>query len=222
VSKPQRSDGDRERDAGRKPSEVLEFFDIQPGMKVLDLFSGGGYYSEILSYVVGPEGSVTAHSNEAYAQYVGEEVLTRYAGDRLPNVKMLMAENNELSLTENSFDAIILILTFHDIFYVDANSGWAKIDGPKLLAELFKGVKPGGVVGIVDHYAAAGASRETGNTLHRVDPAIVIEDMEAAGFVADGKSEILRNADDDYAKNMADPTVRGKTDRFVMRFVKPE
>ena len=62
-----RTDADRERDAGRKPAEVLEFFAIEPGMSILDMFSGGGYYTELLSHVVGPEGRVVAHTNSAYA-----------------------------------------------------------------------------------------------------------------------------------------------------------
>ena len=222
VSNPARAEKDRERDATRKPAEVLEFIGVGPGMQVLDLFSGGGYYSEVLSYVVGPDGGVTAHSNEAYAQYVGDEVISRYSNDRLPNVEILMAENNELKLDPDSYDAVMMVLSFHDIFYVDPKNGWPKIDGPKLLAELFKSLKPGAILGVVDHHAKAGSARETGGTLHRIDPAIVIADMEAAGFVLDGKSEVLRNTDDDYNKNMADPAVRGKTDRFVMRFTRPE
>ena len=221
VANTARSAGDRLRDADRKPAEVLEFFSIEPGMRVLDMFSGGGYYSELVSYVVGEEGSVSAHSNEAYAQYVGDETLTRYGGDRLPNVQILMAENNELTVDEAEYDAVLLILSFHDFFFVDPNNGWPRIDGAALLSELYKGMKPGAVFGIVDHYAEAGSPRETGGTLHRIDPAIVVADMEAAGFVADGKSEVLRNTQDDYSKNMSDPAVRGKTDRFVLRFRKP-
>lgn len=222
VDNEARSNGDRERDALRKPDRILAFFGIRPGMRVLDMFSGGGYYTELLSYVVGPEGSVSAHTNEAYAQYVGDEAITRYGNDRLPNVEILMAENNELNLSPEEYDAVLLILSFHDIYYVDPKNGWPKIDGGKLLTEFYKGLKPGGVLGIVDHYAAAGSPRETGGTLHRIDPAIVTADLKAAGFVADGKSDALRNMEDDYSKNMADPAVRGKTDRFVFRFVKPE
>lgn len=222
VENPARSDADRGRDEARKPAQVLEFFGIKPGMRVLDMFSGGGYYTELVSYVVGPGGSVSAHSNEAYAQYVGDETITRYGGDRLPNVEILMAENNQLNLAADEYDAILLILAFHDIFYVDVKNGWAKINGPLLLEELYKGLKPGGIVGIVDHHAEAGSARETGGTLHRIDPAIVIADMTAAGFVLEGKSEVLRNMQDDYSLNMGDPAIRGKTDRFVLRFSKPK
>lgn len=221
VAHPDRTEADRARDAGRKPAQVMEFFGIEPGMQVLDLFSGGGYYTELLSRVVGPEGQVVAHTNSAYAQFVGDEAVNRYADDRLPNVSVLVAENNELDIGTEVFDATMMILAYHDIYYVAPNYGWPKIDGPLLLAEVYTGLKPGGVLAIVDHYAEAGAPRETGNTLHRVDPGIVIDEVEAAGFVLDGKSDVLRNTEDDHTKNMADPSVRGKTDRFVLRFRKP-
>lgn len=222
VSNPNRPAADRARDAGRKPAEVLAFFGIKPGMAVLDLFSGGGYYSELLSYVVGPEGRVVSHSNSAYQNFVGDEFNERHAEGRLPNVEVLMAENNEFELSADTFDAVLLILSYHDIYYADPENGWPKIDGPKLLAEIYKGLKPGGVLGIVDHYAEAGSPRETGNSVHRIDPGIVISELEIAGFVLEGKSQILRNMADDYSKIVFDPELRGKTDRFVLRFRKPE
>lgn len=222
LDNPSRRAADRERDAGRKPAEILAFFAIEPGMAVLDLFSGGGYYSELLSYVVGPDGRVVAHSNAAYLNFVGDEFNERHADGRLANVEVLMAENNELELTADSFDAVIAILSYHDIYYADPENGWPKINGPKLLAELYKGLKPGGVLGVVDHYAEAGSPRETGNSVHRIDPGIVISELEIAGFVLDAKSQVLRNMDDDYSKIVFDPELRGKTDRFVLRFRKPE
>ena len=221
VDHPGRTAADRARDAGRKPAEVLEFAGIRPGMKVLDMYSGGGYYTEILSRIVGPEGRVTAHTNQAYAQFVGDEATNRYADDRLANVEHLMAENNELVLPEGEFDAVMLVLAYHDIYYVDPDNGWAEIDGPTFVAELYKGTKPGGILAVVDHYAAPGSPPETGNTLHRIDPGIVIEEIEAAGFVLEAQSDILRNPDDDHSLHMGDPQVRGKTDRFVLRFRKP-
>lgn len=221
VANPQRTPADRERDPQRKPAEVLEFFGIRRGMTVLDMFSGGGYYTELLSYVVGEDGRVVAHSNNAYAQFVGEEATNRYADDRLPNVSILMAENNELVLPARRFDAVLLVLSYHDFYFVSPDNGWPKIDGPKLLAELYKGMKPGAVLGVVDHIAEAGSPRETGGTLHRIDPAIVIEELEKAGFILDGKSDVLRNLDDNYSVAMMDESVRGKTDRMVMRFRKP-
>jgi predicted methyltransferase len=222
VASAARTDQDRARDEGRQPAKVLKFFGLQPGMKVLDMFAGGGYYTEIISYVVGPDGSVISHSNETYRNFVGDEATRRYADDRLANVSILMAENNELVLPSEEFDAITLILAYHDIYYAAPNDGWPKIDGPRLLAELYKGLKPGGVLGVVDHIAEAGSPRETGGTLHRIDPAIVVAEMKMAGFRFDGESSDLRNPEEDHLLHMADPAVRGKTDRAVMRFIRPE
>ena len=222
VANPERTDTDRERDAGRKPGQVLEFFGIAPGMMVLDMFSGGGYYTEMLSDIVGPDGKVVAHTNTAYAGFVGEEAINRFADDRLANVEILLAENNELELSAARFDAVMLILAYHDIYYDDPANGWPKIDAAKFLAELNKGLKPGGMLAVVDHYAAAGSPRETGGTLHRIDPQIVITELEAEGFVLDARSDVLRNMEDDHGKAMFDPAVRGKTDRFVLKFRKPD
>jgi predicted methyltransferase len=133
-----------------------------------------------------------------------------------------MAENNELSLETNSLDAVMLVLSFHDLYHSDEENGWPPIDAPAFLAELRKGLKPGGFVGIIDHYAEAGAPAETGNTVHRIDPAIAIAEMEAAGFILDGQSDLLRNPDDDLTKSVFAPEIRGKTDRFIMRFKNPD
>lgn len=221
VANANRPDEDRARDPGRKPAEVLEFLGIAPGMVVLDMFSGGGYYTEIMSGVVGPHGKVVAHSNTPYLKYVGDEFAARHADHRLPNVDVLMAENNELGLNAEQFDAVTLVLSYHDIYHEDLDSGWLLIDGPVFLAELKKGLKPGGIVGIVDHSATAGAPGETGGTIHRIDPAIVIADMQAAGFELEARSDLLHNPDDDLGKIVFAPDVRGKTDRFVLRFRKP-
>jgi predicted methyltransferase len=222
LQNPARPESDRARDADRKPAEVLEFLGVMPGMTVLDMFSGGGYYTEILSSVVGDSGRVIAHSNQAYLNFAGGEFEMRYLGGRLPNVQVLMAENNELSLNPASYDAVILVLSFHDLYYSAPESGWPTFDVPAFLEELHKGLKDDGFVGVVDHYASAGAGSESGNTLHRIDPAIVIDNMVAAGFLLDAQSDMLRNSNDDYDKTVFDPDVRGKTDRFVLRFRKSD
>lgn len=222
VAHEARSAKDRARDAGRQPAAVLEFVGIRPGMTVLDMFSGGGYYTEILSYVVGDSGRVFAHSNEAYLDFVGDEFAMRYLGGRLPNAEVLMAENNALSLAPESLDAIMLVLSFHDFYYADPDNGWPAIDVGRILGEFFDGLRPGGIVGIVDHYAPEGSPRETGGTTHRIDPAIVIEEMGRAGFELEARSDLLRNPDDDYERIAFDPELRGRTDRFVLRFRKPE
>jgi predicted methyltransferase len=222
VENSDRSEADVARDTQRKPAEVMEFMLIAPGMAVLDMFSGGGYYTELLSLVVGPDGSVTGQSNTAYLRFSGEESAARYKDNRLPNTSVLMAENNELELSANTYDAVTMILAYHDIYYADADISWELIDGPKLLAELYKGMKPGAILAIVDHAAAPGSPSETGGTVHRIDRDLVVSEVEAAGFVLDGESDVLRNPNDDYATTVFDPELRGKTDRFVLRFRKPD
>jgi len=133
-----------------------------------------------------------------------------------------MAENDALNFPDDSFDAIMMILAYHDIYYVAPESGWPRIDGPALVREIYDGLRPGGILAVVDHYAAPGSPPETGNTLHRIDPQIVIDQLVAAGFELDGRSDVLRNPDDDHSLNMADPSIRGHTDRFVLRFRKPD
>jgi predicted methyltransferase len=215
-----RPDADREADARRKPGAVLQFFGIEPGMTVLDLYSGTGYYTEILYRIVGDEGAVWAHNNTPYLRNV-EPLAARYADGRLAAVVRITAENNELELPADTFDAVLMILTYHDIYFVNEAIGWQRIDGPALLAELFRAMKPGAVLGIVDHVAAPGSPPETGNTLHRIDPSLVRRELEAAGFVYEAASDVLRNPDDDLMTQVFNEQIRGRTDRFVFRFRKP-
>jgi len=222
VANALRPEADRTRDAGRKPAEVLEFVGIGPGMTVLDMYSGGGWYAEVIAHVVGDNGRVIAHSNEAYKNFVGEALAERFAGGRVPQAEILMAENNQIELEADSLDAVMLAQSFHDLYHVDTENGWELVDAPAFLAELRKGLKPGGLVAIIDHTATAGAPSETGDTLHRIDPALVIDRMQAAGFSFDGQSDILSNPEDDLSQIVFAKGIRHKTDRFVMRFSNPE
>jgi len=221
LASPARPESDRLRDALRRPDQVLSFFGITRGMKVLDLFSGGGYYTEILSGVVGPEGQVVAHNNAAYLAYVADELEKRFADDRLSNVTRLNAEANDLELPEASFDAALAILTWHDFYYTDPENGWPPIDQPALTAKLCAALKPGAVLGVVDHVATAGAdAHESGQNLHRIDPARIKADLADSCFAFESEINVLRNPEDDLEKPMFDPAIRGKTDRVVYRFRK--
>jgi predicted methyltransferase len=222
VASEKRPESDRASDAGRMPDAVLEFFGIQPGDIVLEMWAGGGYYTELLAHVVGESGKVVAHVNTPILGFVGEEHANRHVDNRLPNTEVLLAENNELALEADSFDAATIILNYHDLYWSSEEYGWEKIDVPAFLAELYKGIKPGGTLGIVDHQAVSGSPAETGNTLHRIDSAIVIAELEGAGFVLVGESNELTNPEDDHSKGVFDPEIRGETDRYVLRFRKPE
>ncbi|MEO8444932.1 MAG: methyltransferase domain-containing protein [Gammaproteobacteria bacterium] len=221
LANPARPAADRMRDKPRQSAAVLQFFRIAPGMTVLDLYSGGGYYTELLSYVVGQAGHVVAHNNTPYIRFASADLAGRYAGGRLPNVERLLAENNELTLPAAHFDAVLMTNVYHDVYYVDEKAGWSRIDGPQMLAEVFGSLKPGGILGIVDHAAVAGSPPEIANTLHRIDPALLKRDITAAGFVLDGESDVLGNPTDDRTKSAFDPSVQGRTDQVVLRFRKP-
>ena len=220
VSNSARPDEDRVRDIARKPAKVLDFFAIESGMKVLDVFAGAGYYSEILSYTVGAEGEVGLYNNGGWDGFVGSGVEERLAGDRLPNVQSIVMEANELDLEENYYDAAIFILGFHDLYYSEEPS-WPPINAENFVDRLYRVIKPGGVLGIVDHAAEPGVAVAVANSLHRIDPGIIRRDLITAGFVLEQESDILRSAVDNRNKPMSDPSVRGNTDRVVMRFRKP-
>jgi predicted methyltransferase len=222
LAAPDRSAEDRAQDAQRKPAEVLEFFGVRPGMSVLDLYSGGGYFTELLANVVGRNGRVVAHNNSPYLEGAKDELERRFADpSRLANVQRLNAENNSLVLPPNTFDFVLMSAVYHDVYFVSEANGWPKIDGPVMLAEVFAAMKPGATLGLIDHAAAPGSPASTGGTLHRIDPEVVKRDFAAAGFAFEADSNVLRNPVDDFNKGVFDPAVRGKTDRFVLRFRRP-
>ncbi|MFC3050797.1 class I SAM-dependent methyltransferase [Kordiimonas pumila] len=217
---PRRSLEDRGRDLARKPLKVLRFVGIQPGMTVVDLNSGGGWYTEILSRAVGESGKVYAHNGPVYWNFVKDNTAKRYGGGRLPNVTLLHEGTEELiGVPEASVDVVMTVLAYHDYWY-NNEARMAPEDIPAILASIHKALKPGGAFVVVDHVAPAGSGTEAGDKYHRIDPAIVKEQVLAAGFAFAGESDALANPDDDHIKSPFDPSIRGKTDRFIFKFVK--
>ncbi len=223
VASPNRPDADRADDADRRPAEVVAFFQIAPGMRVLDLLCGSGYYSEILAGVVGAEGEVVCQTNKPYVDFLGNAWGERWAEGRLPNVVPLEQEMEDLDLEPGSFDAIVFVLGYHDTYAEPGDGSWPVIDNDRLLAELSEALRPGGVFGIVDHAAALGGDPiEVATTLHRIDESVVKDDLAAAGFVLEAEADFLRNPDDDKSVDPFRPQTRRKTDRFILRFRKPD
>jgi predicted methyltransferase len=221
VGNTRRSDADRDRDETSRPVEVLSFFGVEPGMRVLDIRSGGGYYSEILSYAVGPTGEVVAHINDIDEKYHGEEIAERYRGDRLPNVELLSSNAPDLKLVDEAFDMVLMVMTYHDIYYVsESNPKHPKIDRDHYFAQIHRSLKPGGILAIVDHSAKPGTEQRAAQDLHRIDEAFAKKDIESAGFAFDAKLNALRNSDDDRTMLVFDDRIRRRTDRFVYRFIK--
>jgi predicted methyltransferase len=221
VADTRRSEADRERDSISKPIAVLSFFGVKPGMHVLDLLSGGGYYSEILSYAVGQSGGVVAHTNDIYDKYHREEIVKRYRDNRLPNVRRLSSNPPDLKLGSETFDMVVMIMVYHDVYYVsESNPRHPRIDRDRFFAQVRRCLKPGGILAIVDHSAKSGTGTAAAQDLHRIDQEFARKDIEAAGFKFDGESNVLRNSHDDRTVLVFDDRIRGRTDRFVYRFIK--
>ena len=221
ISNPQRPAEDIVKDVTRKPAEVLSFFDIKPGMTVLDMFSGGGYYTEMLNSLVAKDGKVIAHSNEAYMSFVGEAFQKRHADGRLAQTETIISEVDDLEFEENSLDAAMLVLTWHDFLFADPENGWQSIDEALLLDKLCTAMKPGGVLGLIDHVANSGGETEqVAKNLHRVDPQVVKDAFSESCFTLKAEAKFLRNKEDDHTLTVFDPVIRGKTDRFVLKYVK--
>lgn len=217
----QRFEADRKSDPLRRPDLVLEFFGIRPGMTVLDLFSGAGYYTEILSHLVGEGGKVVAHNNGAHLAHARDTLDERFRAGRLSNVVRLTAEADELVLPESGLDAALAILTWHDFYYVDEDNGWPPIDVAALVDTLCSALKPGAVLGVVDHVAETGSPPHgTAQALHRIDPQQIRADLEGRCFVFEGETDVLNNPADDHSLPMYAEGIRGKTDRVVLLFRK--
>jgi predicted methyltransferase len=222
IASPTRPAADREQDAVRKPAEILAFLGVEPGQTVLDAFSAGGYYTELLSSLVGAKGEVVAYNNPPYAKFAAKGIAARYADDRLPNVRQVTAEVDELELAPNSLDAALFVMSYHDMYWRPADGSWARTDPMQMLHKLHAAMKVGGVVLVQDHVAASGGDvAEVVDKLHRIDPAIVKRDFKAAGFALEAESDALAHPDDDHTLGVFDPKIRGRTDQFVMKFRRP-
>ena len=211
---------DRALDASRKPAEVLRFMGLETGDRVLDLFAGSGYYTEIMAKAVGPRGLVLGWNP---ANFASAENAAKWAAlkGRAANTGVFATPANALSLPTSAFDFVMLHLNYHDVYWEDAKFRFPRVDPKGFVRTVFETTKPGGVVAVIDHVAAPGGDvRAVVAKLHRMDPAVIRADFEAAGFVFDGESDVLRVPGDDLGKLVFDPAVRGKTDRVVYRFRK--
>lgn len=214
VAHPDRPAGDRSRDADRRPAEVLAFFGVEPGQRVADLMCGDGYYTEILSRLVGPDGHVWAQNNSIALGRFAERPLTERLARGFDNVTRLDRDLDDLGLP-GELDAALLIRFYHDF-------AWMEADRALFNRQVFEALKPGGVLGIVDHHAEPGSGVRDSQRLHRVDAALVREELQAAGFVLEAESDLLAHPEDtrDWNVFQDEGKVRDKTDRFVYRFRK--
>lgn len=217
VADPTRTQADRDRDTRDHTVDVLQFFGLVPGMVVVDLFAGGGYYSELIGRIVGSGGKVYLYNNAAYQAFAGDALTTRVNSGRLQNVVQLNAEVGQLAIAPASVDLVLMSMSYHDLYF--KSDDWL-VDPAKLFAEVHAMLKPGGILAVIDHVANAGTGSSAAQTLHRIDEAFARADIETRGFKFTGSSDVLRNPADDHSKTVFDPSIQGHTDRFIDRFVR--
>jgi predicted methyltransferase len=220
VADKNRPEADTKRDADRKPAEMLEFAGVKQGQTVVDLIPGGGYFTRIFAKAVGPKGTVYAVGGPPRPSQDPSKPAPTPAQDTIAadpnysNVKSIHAPlTGGLSIPTQA-DVIWTAQNYHDVKNVP------NVDMLAFDKSIYNALKPGGVFIVLDHAAAPGA--QVTNTLHRIDPAVVRKEVEAAGFKYEGESKVLANASDDHTKAVFDPGLRGHTDQFIYKFRKPK
>jgi predicted methyltransferase len=211
----QRSDQERNRDAGRKPDQIIAFFGVEPGMKVGEIQSGGGYFSGLLAAVVGEAGHVYAHNApSSIARRKGvnpiEERIKDYG---LTNMTPLVGPVEAPGFPA-VLDAIFMIMTYHDACYSD-------VDRAVLNKAVFECLKPGGIFGILDHAAQPGKGFDDAHECHRIEKCALVEEVTQYGFTLVGESDCLENESDTRDKIPFEKGLRDHTCRFVVKFTRP-
>lgn len=214
VASPDRSSADRETDERRRPEMTLAFAGVRPGMKVLEVGAGSGYSAELLARSVGPQGKVYAHNSpDAIARFIKTRFDERAAKPVMGNVVKLIREfDDPVPGDLRGLDLVTMLFEYHDTPAMG-------IDRARMNRRLFDALKPGGAFVIADHAAKAGTGSSASKTLHRIDEALVRQEVEAAGFRFVAAADFLRNPDDPREATSSRATFR--VDRFVLKFVKP-
>ncbi|TCV94936.1 putative methyltransferase [Luteibacter rhizovicinus] len=219
---------DTKRDQDRKPAELIAFAGIKPGDKVADLIPGGGYFTRIFSKVVGPKGHVYAVFPDSFAQAVPkklDDIKALIADPAYSNTTLVIRPYDRIGGDE-PLDVIWTSQNYHDVYgavsvFAVAGTSGAE-ETAKMDAAAFKALKPGGIYMVIDHVAKAGSGEQDAKTLHRIDPAKVIAQVQAAGFVLEARSDLLGNPKDSHEQLVFAPEIRGHTDQFVLKFRKPK
>ncbi|HEY1427274.1 MAG TPA: methyltransferase, partial [Caulobacteraceae bacterium] len=216
VADANRPQADRDRDAARKPGEVLVFSGVKPGMTVIELIPGGGYYTRILSAAVGPSGHVIeVVPNLTGAADVGQKSNGVAADPNFKNVTEVRAAPGDLGKLGPA-DVVWTSQNYHDLHLARF-----KLDVPAFDKAIYADLKPGGLFFIEDHAAAKDTGLDVPDKLHRINEDIVKKEVESAGFRLIGESDILRNPADDHTLLVFNPAIRGHTDQFLLKFQKP-
>jgi predicted methyltransferase len=214
VNDSRRPQADKDRDALRKPADMLAFAQIRPGQKVADLIPGGGYFTRLFAVAVGPQGHVYSTTRPPPPTATNPPAIVA-VGAQYPNDSVVLTDFNAITWPER-LDMVWTSQNYHDMKIVHNN-----IDTAAVNRAVFNALKPGGIYIVLDHSAPDGSGITLTEQLHRIDQAYVRHEVEAAGFVYDGETQVLRNPADTRTTPVFDAAIRAHTDQFVMRFRKP-
>lgn len=219
IADPARPDSDRQQDANRKPLEILTFAGVKPGDRVADFIPGGGYVTRLFSKIVGQKGHVYAVvPEELFNMKEGADAAVKAiaADPAYSNVTVLKVAVGRFA-TPEKLDMVWTSMNYHDLH----DTFFGPADMAVLNKAVYNALKPGGIYLVLDHAAAPGSGLRDTDTLHRIDPEAVKKEVLAAGFALDAESDVLHNPNDDHTAKIFDPAIRGKTDKFILRFRKP-
>jgi predicted methyltransferase len=205
---------DKQRDADRKPAETLAFAGVKPGDTIIELAPGKGYYTRLLSVVVGPKGKVYALGAQPKPDAPPPPVVAIAADPHYGNVTVSMQHIPDLKLPEG-IDLVWTSQNYHDLHNIK------DVDVAKINRAFFEALKPGGTYFVLDHAAEPGSGARDTSTLHRIDPETVRQEVTAAGFKLVAEGDVLRNQSDPHTAKVFDAEIRGHTDQFMLKFKKP-
>lgn len=208
VASPIRTAEDRDADAMRKPLAFLQFTQVRPGMRVLDVATGGGYTTQLLALAVGSTGKVWAQGPR-----MGKTLKERLASHPQANiVPVELPFQDPVPKAATRLDLITIIMNYHDIAYMP-------VDRAKMDKHLFNALKPGGHLVVLDHSAKPGTGTADAKTLHRIDEKVVRDEFQQAGFKLEQEDDSWRNPSDPRDQAFFNTSI--PTDKFALRFVKP-
>jgi len=208
-------------DESRKPAEVLAFAGLKPGMHVIDLFGANAYWAEIMAPAVGPRGHDTIWEPTQFYSDKTKTAFEAFAASH-PNVSIKVSPFEAPDLPKNYADFVILNDNYHDTYWQSDKYKIPQMDPNAFLKAVYSSMRPGAVIAVIDHIANKNDdTRATVEKYHRIDPDVVKADFKRAGFTFVKSGDMLRNPADDHNLLVFDPSIRGKTDRFVFIFKKP-
>lgn len=206
---------DTARDENRKPGATLAFAGVKPGMSVLELAPGKGYFTRLLSAAVGPNGKVFSVTSPPKPGAPSPAVQSIAADPHFSNVTPIVKKVADPLELPEKVDLVWTSQNYHDFHNIP------DVDVASINKRVFDALKPGGIYLVLDHSAEAGSGARDTNTLHRIDEDTVKKEVEAAGFKLVGESNILRNKADPRTAKVFEPPIQGHTDQFILKFSKP-